>query len=305
MKEKTVVTHSGLFHADELFAVAWLIIMMIMKNEMIFKVVRSRNPEDQEGATYVVDVGGQHNPGEGRFDHHQLREGDAGYGISSFGMVYGEFNGLGSSIPAEFVNAVDARDTRVNYDVYKDIEVVEGVTYDDFFNGITACNCLDINSPEQDDRFTLLVMLIVKYFDGQLSLKELWVEIHSLETAQKAETEKQIKKRLNAVTPAGVIEFNDGRDDIVIYAAIGGYIPNPVQHGLDALLAFDEGQQKFTLSVNTDKVKIDTMIVGEPTFIHANGFFAVFEFTEHGEATFTVADRCAGIKIVRPPDMGK
>lgn len=65
MKMK-VITHSGIFHADETAAVAAL---KIINPDL--EVVRTRNPDVIKGGDVVVDVGLVHDPETGRFDHHQ------------------------------------------------------------------------------------------------------------------------------------------------------------------------------------------------------------------------------------------
>src|SRR3989344_202259 len=87
---KIVVTHSGNFHTDEVFACAVLSLL----NDGNIEVIRSRKKEVWVTGDYVVDVGGEYDPSRGRFDHHQ--EGGAGVrpnGIpySSFGLVWKEF----------------------------------------------------------------------------------------------------------------------------------------------------------------------------------------------------------------------
>lgn len=63
----TLVTHSGPFHADEVFAVA---LFKIYWPEP-FKIVRSREPKVIKAADIVVDVGREYDPARRRFDHHQ------------------------------------------------------------------------------------------------------------------------------------------------------------------------------------------------------------------------------------------
>jgi uncharacterized UPF0160 family protein len=61
-----IATHSGKFHADDVFAVAVL--------DIVFpgcELVRTRDPERVGAADFAVDVGGVWDPQAGRFDHHQ------------------------------------------------------------------------------------------------------------------------------------------------------------------------------------------------------------------------------------------
>ena len=75
-----VVTHSGPFHADEVFAYALL--RVFLRQELELR--RTRDPAMIARADLAVDVGGEYDPGRGRFDHHQR----AYHGpLSSAGMV--------------------------------------------------------------------------------------------------------------------------------------------------------------------------------------------------------------------------
>lgn len=113
---KKIITHSGNFHTDEVFASA---ILSLLNNGDV-EIVRSRDSEVWATGDYVVDVGGIHDASLGRFDHHQ--EGGAGVrenGIpySSFGLVWKEYGSkvAGSQYAARviderLVQPVDAAD---------------------------------------------------------------------------------------------------------------------------------------------------------------------------------------------------
>jgi len=61
-----IATHSGKFHADDVWAVAAL--------DILFPgctLIRTRDPEKIRAADFAVDVGGIWDPQAGRFDHHQ------------------------------------------------------------------------------------------------------------------------------------------------------------------------------------------------------------------------------------------
>ncbi|MFA6552357.1 MAG: MYG1 family protein [Candidatus Paceibacterota bacterium] len=87
MKYK-IVTHSGTFHPDDVFAVATLELAL---GEA--EIVRTRDSKKISEGDFIIDVGGQ-NDGEKNFDHHQ--EGGAGErpnGVpyASFGLVWKKF----------------------------------------------------------------------------------------------------------------------------------------------------------------------------------------------------------------------
>jgi uncharacterized UPF0160 family protein len=95
---KLIATHSGSFHADDVFGVAVLAALF-----PDHRIVRSRDPADIAPADFVVDVGGIWDPAGGRFDHHQrgfsgarLRSTPEGgqepaEGYASAGLVWREF----------------------------------------------------------------------------------------------------------------------------------------------------------------------------------------------------------------------
>jgi uncharacterized UPF0160 family protein len=74
-----IATHSGKFHADDVWAVTVL--------DIVFpgcELIRTRDPELIRAADFAVDVGGIWDPQTGRFDHHQ--KGFEGARLS--GVVY-------------------------------------------------------------------------------------------------------------------------------------------------------------------------------------------------------------------------
>ncbi len=81
MELRSLGTHDGSFHADEVTACSLLLLFDQIDRD---KVYRTRDPKIHERCDYVCDVGGLYEPAKRRFDHHQ-----AGYqgSMSSAGMV--------------------------------------------------------------------------------------------------------------------------------------------------------------------------------------------------------------------------
>lgn len=102
---KKIVTHSGNFHTDEVFACA---VLSILHNDEV-EIIRSRDSEMWRTADYVVDEGGVYDPTFGRFDHHQIGgagERDNGVPYSSFGLIWKEYGeALAGSVYA--MNIID------------------------------------------------------------------------------------------------------------------------------------------------------------------------------------------------------
>lgn len=78
---RSVGTHDGTFHADEVTACALLVLFDLVDED---KIVRTRDLEVLRRCEYVCDVGGIYDPSQKLFDHHQA---DYQGPLSSAGMV--------------------------------------------------------------------------------------------------------------------------------------------------------------------------------------------------------------------------
>ena len=117
----TIATHDGEFHADDVFAVAALELLLSETSKI--KIARTRDEKIISLADYVVDVGGVHGPEKNRFDHHQTGGGGErvnGIAYASFGLVwkkYGEkISGskeIAETIDQKLVQPVDAIDNGI------------------------------------------------------------------------------------------------------------------------------------------------------------------------------------------------
>ncbi|MFT4035439.1 MAG: MYG1 family protein [Patulibacter sp.] len=83
-----VATHSGSFHADEVFALATLRLHF-----GVIGIVRTRDADALDECDLRVDVGRKYDPQTGDFDHHQGDAGERANGIryASFGLVWKHF----------------------------------------------------------------------------------------------------------------------------------------------------------------------------------------------------------------------
>jgi uncharacterized UPF0160 family protein len=78
---KSLGTHDGVFHADEVTACALLVLCELVDSHSI---VRSRDPEVLNKCEFICDVGGDFDPQRKLFDHHQS---DYEGSLSSAGMI--------------------------------------------------------------------------------------------------------------------------------------------------------------------------------------------------------------------------
>lgn len=91
--ECNVITHDGIFHADDVFAVAMLLtlepLVVYRTRDMSIISEKSGNP----GVT-IVDVGGQYDPSRGLYDHHLPdwnRTGERGNLLASAGLIWDDY----------------------------------------------------------------------------------------------------------------------------------------------------------------------------------------------------------------------
>ncbi len=114
---KTVATHSGTFHADDVCAVA---VLQLVYGVDVVSVVRTRDESVISAADIVVDVGSVYDPALQRFDHHQngapVRENGIPY--AAFGLVWKEYGmqlcgnqEIADSIDQVLATPVDAGDS--------------------------------------------------------------------------------------------------------------------------------------------------------------------------------------------------
>jgi|ERR1035437_634934 uncharacterized UPF0160 family protein len=149
---KTIATHNGSFHTDDVFAVATLKLFL---GEEEVKVVRTRDQALFTTADYCVDVGGVYDPKTRRFDHHQTGGAgirDNGIPYASFGLVWEEYGEVISgsktvadAIDERLVQPIDAVDNGVNIvkPIYKN---VSSYTISDF---LMSYKKVGVNSDEE------------------------------------------------------------------------------------------------------------------------------------------------------------
>lgn len=132
-----IITHNSTFHADDVFAVATLLII-----EPNAEIVRTRDEAIIASGDYVVDVGFIHDVTKKRFDHHQTGgagKRENGIEYASFGLVWKEYGEkiAGGRKEADFierilVQPIDAHDNGIPLGEYF-YEDLRYFTISDFF----------------------------------------------------------------------------------------------------------------------------------------------------------------------------
>jgi len=116
-KMETLVTHDGIFHADEVFAIAlW---KKYISSDI--EIIRTRDDID---ADISIDVGGLYFPKALKFDHHQRDyQGD----LSSVGMVAKYIQGQDIKIPGKVLDLVKILDDNDTGKKRSDLRIVKTI----------------------------------------------------------------------------------------------------------------------------------------------------------------------------------
>lgn len=174
---KTIVTHNGLFHADEAFGTAFL--SLLLGSEEV-RVVRSRNPAQIEQADVALDVSGIYDNGKFRYDHHQRDFLDVHEGTSiklaACGLIWRHFGtclitklhpeldieqvkSLWQSVDETICRPVDMQD---NGQCTFNVEGAEAQALT-ISMMVSSFNQQDIYSPAQDEAFMRVVEILKEY----------------------------------------------------------------------------------------------------------------------------------------------
>ncbi|KAI9928521.1 hypothetical protein MW887_001735 [Aspergillus wentii] len=120
-------THNGHFHADEALAVY---LLRLLPSYSSSPLVRSRDPAQLATCHTVVDVGGEYDPSNNRYDHHQRTFATTfpqhNTKLSSAGLVYMHFG-----------RAIIAQHTSLPED-HEDVTLLYEKLYTDFIEAIDA-----------------------------------------------------------------------------------------------------------------------------------------------------------------------
>ena len=231
-------THNGNFQADDVFAVAALIILHSKAT-----VMRTRNEIALAGCDIVVDVGGKYDHETWRYDHHQ--EGRAGArdnGIlySAFGLVWKHFGDevVGASMPTHlfndvppdfvanevdrrFVQAVDALDNGQAF--FEGGPVFDNMRGYSLSSAITSLNPTWAEGQDYDGRFQIALNLA-----GAL-LKRVIAEAYA-----KVKAEEYVRGAIEIALDPRIIVLGKGCpwQDIIINEAPGAlYVVFPYEAG--------------------------------------------------------------------------
>lgn len=195
MEKISIATHSGFYHADELFAVATLKIIFERKNKEV-EIIRTRDRETAFSCDYCVDVGREYNLSKNRFDHHQVDESlIRGNNIpyAAFGLIWKHFGpqlvsskDIFDTIEKKLVQPIDAMDNAVtlstkNFEGVNEYNIASAIyalsqyhgvdkLNESFFNCLAICEQIlvgEINQAEEKQKSRQIVLETIKSQSGK------------------------------------------------------------------------------------------------------------------------------------------
>ncbi len=280
MKTVQIVTHDGIFHADELFALAVLKIFFEGKGDLL-QITRTRDEEKVSVSDIAVDIGGEYDKAKNRFDHHQkgragIRENEIPY--ASFGLIWKHFGksitpnlDVWKAIERKLVTPIDALDNGISLST----PIYEGISEYTNAHIISAIN--NAYPSDQTDlafakalEFTHLVLV------GEIKKAQAKIEgeaIVTKEIIEQGEPEILVLEKYvtwdNAVSKyknIKLVVFNDTFADRWC-----------IQAARDSMESFGKDRISFPKEwrgLSTNELEVASG-VADSVFCHVGGFFAV------------------------------
>jgi uncharacterized UPF0160 family protein len=153
-----IVTHSGTFHADDVFA---SVVLCAALGD--FDFIRTRDTTLITTADLVFDVGGVYDPEMGRYDHHmrELPRRSDGTPYSSVGLIWRDYG------RAALPRLVPGIDSKMLEPVWQDIDTGLILTIDQADNGV---------SPTSPGHLSLLIEAFNPTWDSTQSYDDAFQE---------------------------------------------------------------------------------------------------------------------------------
>lgn len=246
-----IVTHAGVFHIDEVAAIALLMVFGVVSRDI--KIVRTRDKDIILDSIchgdFLIDVGGEYN-GVNLFDHHQ----DRTLTKSSAGLIWQYLN-VQNKYPkiSQLVDTIDKQDI--------------GIEQAPEFSLVAEFKRLNGNAIDNDNSFKFALDYMFKVLS---SLKR---EVESLDEALEIVKKSEIENNVLYLD-----RFHRGWSSFVNGQTVMSYIK--------AVVWYDAIQKKYLVQIpplkegsfdlNGERLTpCETM-----EFVHANGFMAVADTLE-------------------------
>jgi len=238
---KHIVTHNGIFHADEVTAIA-LIEVFVDEEVTISRV--PHNSEDLDSFDMVIDIGKKYD-GVKFFDHHQYKGGK-----SSAGLIWSYINKRYPKIE-QFVRLVDMHDTGVKQ-----------ATLFEFPSLISTFNTQKIYAREQDKAFLDALSFTKKILLSYKNMQETQEAAKDIIEKSSFFNSTQTVLELSTYTPHWKYYINEEKTPHI-----------------KAVVWEDNKKYKLQLiPKHTDTFQFSIQALQQDKdmdFVHSNGFFAI------------------------------
>lgn len=177
---RSVGTHDGRFHADEVTACALLVLAKLADKD---KIIRTREPEKLELCEYVCDVGGTYDPELKLFDHHQAEYRGS---LSSAGMVL-EYLREKKILPRDIADLLE-HELIIGVDAHDNGKELHEPGVTTFSHVISNFNPISYNATPADEDQTFFIAL--DFAKGHI---ERMIERHLYATSCKEKVASKMK----------------------------------------------------------------------------------------------------------------
>ena len=212
-----VVTHNGIFHADEVLAIA---LLQEFSGDNTYSITRTRDENTISNSDIAIDVGGVYNEGtknttsikHGQFDHHQR---DYTGTLSSAGMVWEALKRSGYPAIDDLVHEVDEQDNGIIRH-----------TANHFSNIVSVFNSLAEDIDDNNEAFNQALSFAKQY-------------VHALRV--KEDNERALKKE--ALSTSKLVS-----DSGVNFLVLGNFCPANLLTGeADFMVSYDYVQKCYSV----------------------------------------------------------
>jgi uncharacterized UPF0160 family protein len=246
-----IATHNGVFHSDEITAIALLLEFGLGFGDRDITIIRTRDKAVLETTDILIDVGGEYD-GIRKFDHHQWSNEDPEFGRSSAGLILDRL-GIGERYPSivHLIKEVDNQDIGI-----------ERQPEHHYCNIIKSYNTSEIYAVCQNDAF----LEALEFSRGYLR-----------RLGKKDDIQRGLVGIAKTIT---ITEINDIK--IAIFSRKDPFIPANLLIGrADISVGWDSGQDCWTIQTIPlkagefgSKYQLEPTGRPEEVFTHAGGFIS-------------------------------
>lgn len=294
-----LVTHSGKFHADDVFATA---VLLLRFGDAAVTVVRSRDAAALAAGDIVYDVGLVYDAAAARFDHHQpggagVRQ--SGIPYAAFGLIWKHYgrelcssDAVWNAVDDKLVARVDATDTGYASPASHTVPTLEHYTLD------TLATAFNVSWNEaydaQYEHFMELVAFAKRVLEREIVRAEAYVE-----------GKTQVERAYEAAPDKRIIELDRGypwREVLVAHPEPHFVIFPEVDTNRFMVQAVHQSVAGYETRVSfpkawgglTDDALSDVTGIPGSRFCHSAGFLAVHDTKEGAYALAHAALASAG-----------